>query len=251
MNAIILAAGKGMRLNEGKANAKPKCMEVVNGISIIKYQITACQKVGIENFTIVVGYQKDMLKKHVLEFLPEKYVSFIENDKYETTNTLGSLWAAKMFCYESFVYFNADVLFHKDLLSMLLKEQGKCMLLVEKKEVGEEEVKVRVSQYGFIHEIGKHIPPAEAQGEFIGIGVFNDRYCREFVRALEQGINEGQENNYFEWSVNLICEQIRLQAVYTDGLPCIEIDFPEDLEKAKLLFPALKDAFNPPREKYF
>ena len=232
MKAIILAAGRGMRLNSGKRSAIPKSMEVVNGISIMHYQIKNCLKQGVQNFVIVVGYEKEVLIKHVLEILQEEQVVFVENPIYERTNTLYSLYLSRDYMNEDFLYFNADVLFHPLLLEKLVKGEDTNLLLIEKKKTSEEEVKVRIED-GLIKEIHKQIEPKKAMGEFIGIAKFVKRDLPPFIECLTQGVQDKQENNYFEYAVNMMCHDVKLIPVYTEGLPCIEIDFPQDLKKAR------------------
>lgn len=232
MKAIILAAGRGMRLNSGDRSALPKSMENINGVSIIHYQILNCLKHNIKKFVIVVGYQKEVLQKHVLEVLNEDQVAFVANDLYAETNTLYSLYLTSRFMCEDFIYFNADVLFHPFLLRKLVKGEDENLLLIEKKSVGDEEVKVRVENT-LIKEIHKQLDPSFAEGEFIGIGKFVKRDLECFKECLEFGVHNGQSNNYFEYAVNMMCFDRKLIALYTDGLPCIEIDFPDDLKRAR------------------
>ena len=241
MKAIILAAGRGMRLYSGDRSALPKSMEDINGVSIIHYQILNCLKQGIQKFVVVVGYQKEILSKHVLEVLKEEQVAFVENELYAETNTLYSLYLTSRFMCEDFIYFNADVLFHPFLLRKLVKGEDANLLLVEKKQVGDEEVKVLLENDRII-EIHKQIDPSKAAGEFIGIGKFVEQDLECFKECLEAGVHMGQSNNYFEYAVNMMCTDRELWALYTDGLPCIEIDFPEDLKRAKdELFTNIKD----------
>jgi len=244
MKAIILAAGRGMRLHNGEPASIPKSMEDINGISILHYQIKNCLKQGITKFVIVVGYQKELLTKHALEILDEQQVFFVENERYAETNTLYSLYLARRFMCEDFIYFNADVLFHPFLLRKLVKggrddchrpirtEEDTSLLMIEKKPTGAEEVKVRVEN-DIILEIHKQIDPALALGEFIGIAKFAEADLPCFIECLEIGVYNQQENNYFEYAVNLMCSDRQLHAVYTDGLPCIEIDYPQDMQKAR------------------
>jgi choline kinase len=232
MKAIILAAGRGMRLNSGDRSAIPKSMEDINGISILHYQIKNCLICGIKKFVIVVGYQKVLLMAHALELLDEQQVVFVENEIFERTNTLYSLYLTQRYMCEDFIYFNADVLFHPRLLKMLITGEDSSLLLIEKKQTGEEEVKVRVVD-DLIVEIHKQIDPAEATGEFIGIAKFISADLPCFIECLEFGVANGHENNYFEFAVNMMCIDRELKPIFTNGLPCIEIDFPDDLKKAK------------------
>lgn len=56
-NAIILAAGKGTRMNQ----EVPKCACKVNGKPMINHIVDACNEAGIENIIVVVGHQKEVI----------------------------------------------------------------------------------------------------------------------------------------------------------------------------------------------
>ncbi len=64
MQAIILAAGKGTRMNCEESNSKPKVMYPLNGIPMIKYGVDALRKVGIEDITLVIGYKKEQVRDY-------------------------------------------------------------------------------------------------------------------------------------------------------------------------------------------
>ena len=243
MKAIILAAGRGVRLNNGDISAIPKSMEDINGISILHYQIKNCLNLGINKFVIVVGYKKDLLIAHALELLKEELVFFVENEIYEKTNTLYSLYLARRFMCEDFIYFNADVLFHPFLLRKLVKGEDSSLLIIEKKKTSTEEVKVRIDN-GLIKEIHKEVNPDTAIGEFIGVAKFANSDLPCFKDCLEFGVFNKQENNYFEYAVNMMCLDRELKPVYTDNLPCIEIDFPDDLQKAREVLYVNKADYN-------
>jgi len=235
MQSIILAAGRGIRLTPAHTKATPKCMTDINGISILHYQIKQCLVNGVSKFVIVVGYEKNILIDHVYEVLSPDQVIFIENPIFHKTNTLYSLYLTKEYMNTDFVYFNADVLFHPDLLKKLMVNNNKNLLLIERKQTNEEDVKVIINN-GLIKEIHKEIDILKAEGEFIGIAKFVQKDLPHFIYCLDKGVKEHQENNYFEYALNLMCSNVELYAVYTDGLPCIEIDFPDDLKKAREMF---------------
>lgn len=239
MKAIILAAGRGMRLNEGRSSI-PKSMEMIGDQSIIHYQIEQCLKCGINKFVVVVGYEKVMLTEHVLKKVNKNHVHFIENQYFATTNTLHSLYLTSKYFSEDFIYFNADVFFHPELLKKIVNDNGKTELLIEKKDCGEEEVKVAIENNRIV-EIHKQVDLGKSVGEFIGIGKFAYKDLESFKEALELGVNTGHSNNYFEYAVNMISSICELHPVFTDGLPCIEIDFQDDLQRAReVIYPQVK-----------
>lgn len=235
MQAIILAAGAGNRLAE-VSNGMPKSMLRIGEKSIIQNQIEQCLELGVERFIFVIGYEKERLREHILRYLPDKEIFFYENMRYEDTNTLYSLYLVRENFTKDFLYFNGDVFFRERLLRHLDLNSENTQLLLKTGKCEKEEVKMIISDNGKILEIGKDLPEEQCAGEFIGIGYFARNDLELFSELLELSIAEGQENNYFEYAVNKMCSQSDIYAVVTGEDECLEIDFPEDLKKARELF---------------
>lgn len=88
-NAIILAAGFGMRMVPINTQTSKALVEV-NGETLIERLIKQLQEVGIKNIYIVVGYMKEQF-----EYLIDEYgIELIVNDKYAEKNNLHSLYLA-------------------------------------------------------------------------------------------------------------------------------------------------------------
>ncbi len=124
MRAIILAAGKGSRLN-GSTEETPKCLVKVGGVTLIDRQIAVLQDAGIDDITVVVGCQSERVKRTC-----GHGISYVENTRYAQTNSLYSLWMARALLYEGFVVLNCDVLFHPALLDDLLSARHEDALLL-------------------------------------------------------------------------------------------------------------------------
>ncbi len=229
MKAIILAAGYGNRIHP-VTKGLPKSMLRMGNHSLLHHMIRACQRIGITQFVFVLGYEQEMMVQHIAEAL-ESY-TIVHNADYRSTNTLYSLWLAREHFDEDFIYFNADILFDPKMLDLIKEDHGYPELLLETKRCAEEEVKMIVDDQMIILEIGKKLDPADCAGEFIGIGKFTRNVLPDFAECLQQGVDEKQERNYFEWAVNLLAKKHRLVAIPTQDFACIEIDFPEDYERA-------------------
>lgn len=63
--AIILAAGKGTRMNEGLASPIPKVMFELLGKPIIYYSTKSVQDAGIKEIVLVVGYKKELVMNYI------------------------------------------------------------------------------------------------------------------------------------------------------------------------------------------
>ncbi len=130
---------------------------------------------------------------------------------------------------------NSDVLFHPQLLTDLLTAAYEDALLVayndETTALGDEEMKVKV-RGGRVVDIIKEMNPAEADGENVGIVKFGAAGANLLIKKMEALVAEG---NYRAWAPRAFREfaqERALHAIGTRGFPWIEIDFPEDYERA-------------------
>ncbi len=62
--AVILAAGKGTRMNEGKESAIPKVMYEIAGKPIIDWSVKLTRDAGIGKIVLVVGYKKELIEDY-------------------------------------------------------------------------------------------------------------------------------------------------------------------------------------------
>jgi choline kinase/phosphatidylglycerophosphate synthase len=226
MKGIILAAGKGKRLGLNI----PKCLQTVGTKTILQRQLEALAAQGIQELVVVVGYQKEVVSKAVKRMWPHR-VMFVENDDYSTTNTSYSLYLARKYMGEDFFYLNADVVFRPDLLDRLVTADGDAALAIQYKKCGAEEVKVIVNSSRIVN-IGKDIDPSQCLGEFVGAALFRKSMNDRFIEALHLMISDGHSRDYFEGALQRITGDTVMTAVDITDIPCIEIDFPEDLERA-------------------
>lgn len=92
MKVIILAAGQGTRLRP-LTDDRLKCMVEVNGKSIIERQLDTIRNCGVrdEDIAIVTGYCSDVLSNR----FKDTAISFVRNEKFETTNMVYSLMCAE------------------------------------------------------------------------------------------------------------------------------------------------------------
>ncbi len=237
MKAIILAAGKGKRLQEASAGL-PKCMIKIGEKTILQRQIDACRLVGIKDFVFVLGFREDFLKNYILSIMQDnENVVFKKNDIYDKTNTLYSLYLTTSEFDDDFIYFNADVVFEPEILTLISEPSEYSQLLLETKKCGEEEVKMIIDKDYRILEIGKKLPLEKCVGEFIGVGKFNKNILPAFIKHLKKALDEEiGYTTFFEYAVNTLAKEVVLKAVPTKDIPCIEIDFPQDLEMAIKMF---------------
>lgn len=97
-NAIILAAGFGMRMVPINMEA-PKALITVRGEALIERLINQLRAVGIEEIHVVVGFMKDSF-----EYLIDKYnIDLIYNPDYASKNSLFSLLKASKYISNTYI----------------------------------------------------------------------------------------------------------------------------------------------------
>ena len=230
MRAVILAAGRGSRLN-GESSNTPKCLVKVGGVSLIQRQIDALHACGVHDIVIVVGCNANQVREHC-----GPGVRYVENPQYASTNSLYSLWMARHLLADGFVVMNCDVLFHPRLLDDLLTARDKDALLIAYREdaaeaFGDEEMKVKVRR-GCVVDMSKEMDPAEADGENLGVVRFSAEAARLLVPILDRIVAAGRVREWAPRAFLQFAQARPLHAIGTRGLPWTEIDFPEDYQRA-------------------
>lgn len=239
MRAVILAAGRGSRLNGGEPD-RPKCLVEIGGVSLLDRQIDALRACGLRDIAVVVGCEAARVRAAC-----GPGIRFVENPDFAATNSLYSLWLARHLLSDGFVVMNCDVLFHPRLLDDLLTARYEDALLMAYRDesdppFGDEEMKIRVRR-GCVVEISKQMDPALADGENLGVVKFGPAGARALVPILDRIVRAGGRR---EWAPRAFLEftAVRpLHAIDTRGLPWTEIDFPEDYQRAvHVVLPAIE-----------
>ncbi|MGE5358596.1 MAG: NTP transferase domain-containing protein [Bacteroidales bacterium] len=228
--AIILAAGRGSRLN-GSADGDPKCLLRLGGMTLLERQICSLRSAGIDEVAVVVGCQADRVQRIV-----GSAAHYVENVRYAQTNSLYSLWLARPLLMDGFVLLNCDVLFHPQLLDDLLTARCENAAVVAfpgaVAELGDEEMKVKVRR-GRVMDFSKQLPVDEADGENVGMLKFGASASQSLVGHLDRIVAAGGSRDWAPRAFAALAAEAPIWAIGTRGYPWIEIDFPEDYERAR------------------
>ena len=233
MKAVILAAGVSRRLYPATYDI-PKCLIKVGEKSIIDHQLDSLKQSEINNVTIVVGYHRETLIDHLETNYPSMDFNFIINHHYFETNTAYSLQLCdQVIRGNQFILLNADVLYPYELLNRLINSSYNSVLAVDVKACGKEEVKVIEGDNQRLVAIGKDLIEDNCLGEFIGVAKLSNDFSNIFFESLVKLIKAGGKSDYFEAAMHPILVDHAVYYENVSDLPCIEIDFVEDLENAK------------------
>jgi len=239
MHAIILAAGRGSRLNQLDAGQRPKCLLEFGGRSLLDRMLDALQRNGVENCALVIGHEGARIIDHVSELPSRLGTAFHHNPRFEEGSVL-SLGTASEFLKagEPVLVLDADVLFHPKILDRLVgSAHENCFLLDRDFVPGAEPVKIAIQNDEMV-EFGKQLPKSlkyDGLGESVGFFRFGPacaariaQRCADFERAgRSQAPHEDVlREDLLEWPHDYGFEDVT-------GLPWVEIDFPEDVSRAR------------------
>lgn len=226
--AVILAAGAGTRLRPLTDN-RPKCLLEVDGRALLDYQLEALEANGVGDVLVVTGF--------CAEQIVDRYgarVRTLYDPEYESTNNLHSLWSARReFAGRELVCLHADVLFPPSLLRRCL-EAAQDVTVVLDRHLVEETMKARVEGERVV-EIGKNIPREGQFGTFVGIARFAPPASAALADALESLVADTMHRqSYFVACLpRLVSQGLEVGYVLSSGLPWVEIDTAEDLQRSK------------------
>lgn len=238
MIGVILAAGMAKRLRP-LTDACPKCLLKVGEKTLLARIVEAMMSVGCSELVIVTGYREEMIRQFMNEHYPKFSVIFLDNTDYEQNNNIYSLWmAGKVVNGKEFLLMDSDILCDPEAVKRIALQQESA-LAMQQHELGEEEMKVVVDASGCITQLTKSCNPAEAIGESVGIEKISEQYSNALFRELELMIErEGLINVFYELAFERLIPQGHTFKV-VDVTDCfsMELDTPEDFERAKELIP--------------
>ena len=231
MKAIITAAGAGSRL--GKATEKNnKCLLKVHGKMLLEISVDILCSQGIREIVVATGHCYGKVEKAL-----NGKATFVYNPFYQVSGILPSVWLCRNHVEnDDFVFITGDSLYHPDILKNCIKKKGGIVVCVEKKSCDVEDSKVIIENNRIVR-MGKNIELEKATGEFTGILKIEKKANKKVFDTIEKVLKQGKLNAYLtDVLMELKKDKFPLTLVYTNPHPRIEIDYPEDLMKAKGMF---------------
>ena len=234
MKAVLLAAGLGTRLRP-ITNDVPKCMVPVNGMPIIERQIKNLIENGVKDICVVAGYKREVLKAFLNTNYP--FVHVVENEVYDTTNNMYSLYLTKDFVAGSeFLLMNSDVFYDSNIVAGLLASREANMVACEYGRYIEESMKITVGAEERIGHISKKIGPEEAYATSIDVYKLGKEAGEVLFGMAHEIIDvEGNRNAWTEVALDQIFGKVVFSPYRIEGR-WFEIDNHEDLAAAEKLF---------------
>lgn len=234
MKVIILSAGQGKRLLPMTATL-PKCLLPVQGKTIIEWQIDELHKCGLDDITVVVGYNAEKVEKLLQQRYGSKKIGTCCNRDYATTDNLISCWLVREEMTEDFILLNGDTLFEAPIVESLLNSPAAPITVTInlKDSYDPDDMKVSLEGTRLLH-VGKDIPEGNIDGESIGMILFRGSGPMLFRNGLERArADQSCSRRWFLSVIDEIAGQAAVSTCSIKGLAWCEVDFPADLQQAE------------------
>jgi len=261
MNVIILAAGQGNRLKP-LTNDIPKCLVEIFGKSLLNWQLELFSKLHITDISIVRGYLKEKIA------LPE--IKFFENNYFQTTNMIETLFCAREKISDSTIISYGDIIYEKTVIEKLIQNDDDISVIVDKNFRDYWNIRfdnpindlesLTIDSDNNISSIGQKINDInDIQGQYIGLMKFQNSGS-EFLKSFydkcknfsKNGENYLKTNLPFEKSYmtdllqGMIDEGYKIRAIPIEN-GWLELDTYDDYLKYQKMFDNKKilKFFNP------
>jgi choline kinase len=232
--AILLSAGKGSRLLPLTADS-PKCLIALSGRTLLEWQLDALETAGIGEIVVVTGFRDDLVDAVIAG---RKGVRSLYNPFYHVADNLGSVWLARGEFDRDLMLLNGDTLVTPALLARALApSSGAVTVTVDEKESYDAD-DMKVLQGGErLLRIGKTLEPGAYNAESIGLLAFRGDGPRLFIEQVEKIIRraDGTRRWYLRAVDEMAVGGADVRTVSIRGEEWQEVDFPEDVEKARVL----------------
>ena len=237
MRAIILAAGRGSRLQQDRE--MPKCLLRFGGMTLLERHLRMLRALEVTEVVLALGFRDDLVSEELdrLGWMPRPQV--VLNTRFELGSVLTVHTVAEpMTRGGDVLLMDADVLYDERIARALIMGTAAVnRLLIDRDfEAGDEPVKVCM-QAGVPVELRKQLAPDlkyDDIGESVGFFRFAEPAARRLAAIVAQYVNSDRSHLPHEEAVrDLIREGSQaFEVCNVTGFPWIEIDFPLDVTRA-------------------
>ena len=234
--ALLLAAGMGSRLYP-LTKKEPKCLTLVNGMSILERLISCLKQQGFKRLIVVTGHLENQIRDFLGNQIDDIKIDYVFSPLYKTTNNIYSLWMARKIINEPFLLLESDLVFDESLLDGMLHPDriavakmqtwmnGTCVTINQSKQV-------KAFLAGDADSFG------DIKYKTVNIYSISLKSWRKILKKLDKRIADGKVNDYYEtiFAEMIADGSLSFKTISFDGKPWYEIDTIEDLAESEKLF---------------
>ncbi len=235
--ALLLAAGTGSRLFP-LTQKSPKCLTLVNEISILERLIKSLNQNGFKRLVLVTGHKEDCIRDFLETRAGNIKIEYVYSPLYKTTNNIYSLWMAREIINEPFVLIESDLVFDPSLLTDMLYPDRIAIARMKPWLNGST---VTINPSGSVDAFHSDTKNNSEQTRYKTVNIYSLSVSSWYrvIKKLNQYVLAGRVNDYYEavFQQMVVEKSLSFQTVFFDHKPWYEIDTIEDLASAEKLFP--------------
>lgn len=237
MIGLVLAAGAGRRL-QPLTDDLPKTLLPVDGErTILDVALANLKAAGLDDVAVVTGFAAHRIdeRKQALEQDHGVNLELVFNDKAEEWNNAYSLWIAREQLRGGAILVNGDTVHPASVEETVLAARGPAIVLAAdtEKALGEEEMKLHVTDDGFMDRINKALEPATAAGEYIGVTLIEAEAADSLADSLEATWKRDPDLYYEDGYQEFADRGGRIGIAPIGQADWVEVDDHEDLARAR------------------
>lgn len=239
MRAIILAAGRGSRLQQLEDQPLPKCLLKFGELSLLERHLRLLRKAAVDEVVLALGFRHELIEAELERLRWQPRPQIVLNPRFELGSVLTVHTVAEPLTRGGDVLLmDADVLYHARIMSALVTGRGPVnrVLLDRDFAAGDEPVKLCV-RAGVPIELRKQLPAGlqyDTIGESVGFFRFDATAARRFAAIVADYVGSGRADMPHEEAIRDLLRESsqRFEVADVTGAPWIEIDFPADIARA-------------------
>jgi choline kinase len=236
MKVAMLAAGVGYRLGMGE-DAPPKALLRFKDETLLKRHLDLLAHFGLFDVTLVVGHRADAIERALAALGVRERVHTCFNPDYRESSLL-SLWMLRdvLTAGHPVLYMDADVLYDWRMLErLLISPDENCILIDRDVDPDTEWLDVRIRNGRIVaFDKGVTLDDYHIRAEWVGFARFSADMAARLAQAIEGYVHSGRVDVIYEQPMrDVILAAEDFGFADATGLPWIEIDFAEDLRRAR------------------
>jgi choline kinase len=234
---MVLAAGAGKRLGPDTADLPKTLLPVDGDRTILDVALGNLRRAGLDRAVVVTGFAAGRLdeRKDELERRHGVELDLVFNPKAEEWNNAYSLWCARNRFAEGVLLVNGDTVHPASVEESLLAARGEDIVIAvdQEKPLGDEEMKVHVTEEGLLDRIHKSLDPATAHGEYIGLTLIEPSGAEGLAEALEATFRRDPQLYYEDGFQEFADRGGRVGIAPIGAVEWVEVDDHADLARAR------------------
>jgi choline kinase len=239
MRAIILAAGRGLRLQQADERQFPKCLLQFGGMSLLERHLRMLKNAGVEDIVLALGFRHDRVEAEIDRLSWQPRPEIVVNTRFDLGSVLTvHTIAGPLTRGGDVLLMDADVLYDERIAGALTAGSGPVnrVLIDRDFEAGDEPVKLCLSG-GVPVELRKQLAADleyDTIGESVGFFRFDETAALRLAVLVAGYVERDCAHMPHEEAVrDLLRERSQVFDVAdVTGAPWIEIDFPVDVLRA-------------------